>query len=183
MDCSSPFAMASLIAMRDRFDVAFANDTDADRHGIVTRTGGLMNPNHFLAAAIAYLFEHRPQWGREAAIGKTIVSSSIIDRVARQAEPQAGRNPGRLQMVRRGPRQRSVRICRRGKRRRIVPQARRLGLDDRQGRHGDGIARRRNPRPHRPRPKPVVCARLRPNSACPITSGSTCRRRQSRRAR
>ena len=82
MDCSSPFAMASLIAMRDRFDVAFANDTDADRHGIVTRTGGLMNPNHFLAAAIAYLFEHRPQWSSEAAIGKTIVSSSIIDRVA-----------------------------------------------------------------------------------------------------
>jgi len=82
MDCSSPFAMASLIAMRDKFDVAFANDTDADRHGIVTRTGGLMNPNHFLAAAIAYLFAHRPQWGSEAAIGKTIVSSSIIDRVA-----------------------------------------------------------------------------------------------------
>jgi phosphoglucomutase len=82
MDCSSPFAMASLIAMRDRFDVAFANDTDADRHGIVTRTGGLMNPNHFLAAAIAYLFEHRPQWSKQAAIGKTIVSSSIIDRVA-----------------------------------------------------------------------------------------------------
>jgi phosphoglucomutase len=84
MDCSSPFAMASLIAMRDRFDVAFANDTDADRHGIVTRTGGLMNPNHFLAAAIAYLFEHRPLWSGEAAIGKTIVSSSIIDRVARK---------------------------------------------------------------------------------------------------
>jgi phosphoglucomutase len=84
MDCSSPFAMASLIAMRDRFDVAFANDTDADRHGIVTRTAGLMNPNHFLAAAIAYLFEHRPQWGSKAAIGKTIVSSSIIDRVARK---------------------------------------------------------------------------------------------------
>ncbi|MET0676873.1 MAG: phosphoglucomutase (alpha-D-glucose-1,6-bisphosphate-dependent), partial [Bradyrhizobium sp.] len=82
MDCSSPFAMASLIQMRDKFDIAFANDTDADRHGIVTRTGGLMNPNHFLAAAIAYLFAHRPQWGSAAAIGKTIVSSSIIDRVA-----------------------------------------------------------------------------------------------------
>jgi phosphoglucomutase len=82
MDCSSPFAMASLIQMRDRFDVAFANDTDADRHGIVTRSGGLMNPNHFLAAAIAYLFAERPQWGKEAAIGKTVVSSSIIDRVA-----------------------------------------------------------------------------------------------------
>src|SRR4051794_9914702 len=84
MDCSSPFAMASLIGMRDRFDVAFANDTDADRHGIVTRSNGLMNPNHFLAAAIAYLFEHRPQWSGQAAIGKTIVSSSIIDRVAKK---------------------------------------------------------------------------------------------------
>jgi phosphoglucomutase len=84
MDCSSPFAMASLIQMRDKFDVAFANDTDADRHGIVTRSNGLMNPNHFLATAIAYLFAQRPKWGREAAIGKTIVSSSIIDRVARK---------------------------------------------------------------------------------------------------
>jgi phosphoglucomutase len=84
MDCSSPFAMASLIQMRDKFDVAFANDTDADRHGIVTRSNGLMNPNHFLATAIAYLFAQRPKWGKEAAIGKTIVSSSIIDRVARK---------------------------------------------------------------------------------------------------
>src|SRR5258705_4432157 len=84
MDCSSPYAMASLIQMRDRFDVAFANDTDADRHGIVTRTSGLMNPNHFLAASIAYLFAHRPHWGSDAAIGKTIVSSSIIDRVAKK---------------------------------------------------------------------------------------------------
>jgi phosphoglucomutase len=84
MDCSSPFAMASLIQMRDKFDVAFANDTDADRHGIVTPSNGLMNPNHFLATAIAYLFEQRPQWGKDAAIGKTIVSSSIIDRVAKK---------------------------------------------------------------------------------------------------
>src|SRR3977135_4243432 len=84
MDCSSPYAMARLIGLREKFDVAFANDTDADRHGIVTRSNGLMNPNHFLAAAIAYLFEHRPQWGRQTAIGKTIVSSSIIDRVAKK---------------------------------------------------------------------------------------------------
>jgi phosphoglucomutase len=84
MDCSSPFAMASLIQMRDKFDVAFANDTDADRHGIVTRSNGLMNPNHFLATAIAYLFEQRSQWAKDAAIGKTIVSSSIIDRVAKK---------------------------------------------------------------------------------------------------
>jgi phosphoglucomutase len=84
MDCSSPYAMARLIGMRDKFDVAFANDTDADRHGIVTRSNGLMNPNHYLAAAIAYLFEHRPQWGGNSAVGKTIVSSAIIDRVAKK---------------------------------------------------------------------------------------------------
>ena len=82
MDCSSPYAMARLIGLRDRFDVAFANDTDADRHGIVTRSNGLMNPNHYLAAAISYLFEHRPQWRSNSAVGKTIVSSAIIDRVA-----------------------------------------------------------------------------------------------------
>jgi phosphoglucomutase len=76
--------MARLIGMRDKFDVAFANDTDADRHGIVTRSNGLMNPNHYLAAAIAYLFEHRPQWGQQSAVGKTIVSSAVIDRVARK---------------------------------------------------------------------------------------------------
>jgi len=82
MDCSSPYAMARLIGMRDKFDVAFANDTDADRHGIVTRSNGLMNPNHYLAAAIAYLFENRPGWNKKSAVGKTIVSSAIIDRVA-----------------------------------------------------------------------------------------------------
>jgi phosphoglucomutase len=84
MDCSSPYAMARLIGMRDKFDVAFANDTDADRHGVVTRSNGLMNPNHYLAAAIGYLFEHRPQWRRETSVGKTIVSSTIIDRVAKK---------------------------------------------------------------------------------------------------
>jgi phosphoglucomutase len=80
-DCSSPYAMVPLVAMRDRFDVAFANDADHDRHGIVTPTAGLMNPNHYLAAAISYLFVHRPRWSTGAAIGKTIVSSGIIDRV------------------------------------------------------------------------------------------------------
>jgi phosphoglucomutase len=84
MDCSSPYAMARLIGMRDKFDVAFANDTDADRHGIVTRSNGLMNPNHYLAAAIFYLFENRPQWRQNSAVGKTIVSSAIIDRVAKK---------------------------------------------------------------------------------------------------
>ena len=82
MDCSSPYAMAQLIGMRDKFDVAFANDTDADRHGIVTRSNGLMNPNHYLAAAVSYLFENRPDWSASSAIGKTAVSSAMIDRVA-----------------------------------------------------------------------------------------------------
>lgn len=84
MDCSSPYAMAALIALKDRFDIAFGNDPDADRHGIVTPTGGLMNPNHYLAAAIFYLFTNRPAWPTHAAIGKTLVSSSAIDRVARK---------------------------------------------------------------------------------------------------
>jgi phosphoglucomutase len=82
MDCSSSYAMARLIGMRDEFDVAFANDTDADRHGIVTQSGGLMNPNHYLATAISYLFGNRPGWTGDRAVGKTIVSSGIIDRVA-----------------------------------------------------------------------------------------------------
>jgi phosphoglucomutase len=82
MDCSSPYAMAGLIALKDRFDVAFACDTDHDRHGVVTRSAGLLNPNHYLAVAISYLFQHRPGWPAGAAVGKTLVSSSMIDRVA-----------------------------------------------------------------------------------------------------
>ncbi len=81
MDCSSPYAMARLIELKDRFDVAFGNDPDADRHGIVTRSVGLMNPNHYLATAVWYLFQNRPGWGAQAAVGKTLVSSSMIDRV------------------------------------------------------------------------------------------------------
>jgi phosphoglucomutase len=83
MDCSSPWAMAGLIALKDRYDIAFGNDTDGDRHGIVTPGGGLLNPNHYLAAAIWYLFRNRPGWKPEAAIGKTLVSTAMIDRVAR----------------------------------------------------------------------------------------------------
>jgi len=82
MDCSSPYAMASMIKNKDKYDVAWACDTDHDRHGVVTRSVGLLNPNHYLAVAIEYLFTNRPGWGAETAIGKTLVSSSIIDRVA-----------------------------------------------------------------------------------------------------
>jgi len=81
MDCSSPAAMASLISAKDDYQIATGNDADADRHGIVTPDGGLMNPNHFLAVAISYLFAHRPEWGAGTAVGKTLVSSSLIDRV------------------------------------------------------------------------------------------------------
>jgi phosphoglucomutase len=81
MDCSSPWAMASLVKLKDKFDIAFGNDPDADRHGIVTPSAGLLNPNHYLAVAIRYLLQHRPAWAASAAVGKTLVSSSLIDRV------------------------------------------------------------------------------------------------------
>ncbi len=81
MDCSSPFAMAGLIDMKDKFDIAFGNDPDYDRHGIVTRSSGILNPNHYLSVAVNYLFANRPGWGADVAVGKTLVSSSMIDRV------------------------------------------------------------------------------------------------------
>src|SRR6201994_1180715 len=84
MDCSSPYAMARLVGLKDRYQVAFANDTDSDRHGIVTPSAGLMNPNHYLSVAILYLLAHRPHWPAQAAVGKTLVSSSMIDRVVQK---------------------------------------------------------------------------------------------------
>jgi len=86
MDCSSPYAMARLVGLKDRYRVAFANDPDSDRHGIVTPSAGLMNPNHFLAVAIRYLLKHRPRWPVRAAVGKTLVSSSMIDRVVQDLD-------------------------------------------------------------------------------------------------
>jgi len=83
MDCSSPYAMARLVGLKDRYQLAFGNDTDADRHGIVTPLGGLMQPNHYLSVAIDYLLRHRPHWSGTAAIGKTVVSSGLIDRIVR----------------------------------------------------------------------------------------------------
>jgi phosphoglucomutase len=93
MDCSSPYAMAGLIRLKDDFDVAFGNDPDVDRHGIVTPSIGLMNPNHYLAVAIWYLFQHRPGWRRDAAVGKTLVSSSMIDRVAKSLDRRLAEVP------------------------------------------------------------------------------------------
>lgn len=93
MDCSSPYAMAGLIELKDRFDIAFGNDPDVDRHGIVTPTGGLMNPNHYLSVAIWYLFQNRDQWRSDVCIGKTMVSSSMIDRVAKALSMQLAEVP------------------------------------------------------------------------------------------
>jgi len=93
MDCSSPYAMARLIEMKDRFDIAFGNDPDFDRHGIVTRSSGLLNPNAYLSVAIWYLFQNRPQWDRNVAIGKTLVSSGMIDRIAASLERRLSEVP------------------------------------------------------------------------------------------
>jgi phosphoglucomutase len=84
MDCSSPYAMARLVGLKDQYQVAFANDPDSDRHGIVTPSSGLMNPNHYLAVSIGYLLQHRPRWGAHVSVGKTLVSSSMIDRVVKK---------------------------------------------------------------------------------------------------
>ena len=112
MDCSSPDAMASLIKRRHEFQLATGNDADADRHGIVTPDAGLMNPNHFLAVAISYLFAARHGWSAAAAVGKTLVSSAMIDRVARGRRSAVARGARRLQVVRPGPARRVGRFRR-----------------------------------------------------------------------
>ncbi|MFQ3197211.1 MAG: phosphoglucomutase [Paraglaciecola sp.] len=93
MDCSSPYAMASLIDLKDKYDLAFGNDPDFDRHGIVTKTGGLMNPNHYLAVAIEYLYQQRSDWPKDIKVGKTLVSSSMIDRVANSLDLELAEMP------------------------------------------------------------------------------------------
>ena len=148
MDCSSPSAMASLInAVRGggaAFDIATGNDADADRHGIVTPDAGLMNPNHYLAVAIDYLYTHRPDWPAGAAVGKTLVSSSMIDRVAAGLGRRLVEVPGGLQMVRARPALRRGRLRRRGVCRGLVCPLRRQAVVHRQGRHPAGAAGFRN---------------------------------------
>ena len=154
MDCSSPYAMASLIARKDEYDIATGNDADSDRHGIVTPDGGLMNPNHFLAVAIQYLFGGaRPDWPAGAAIGKTLVSSSMIDRVAADVGGRLVEVPVGFKWFVPGPDRRQLRLRRRGVRRRLVPAPGRQGVDHRQGRHPPGAARLRDPRRDRPEPR------------------------------
>ena len=125
MDPSSPYAMQSLIGLKDRFDVAVACDTDHDRHGIVTKSAGLMPPNHYLSVCIHYLFSHRAGWRKDAAVGKTVVSSSMIDRVAARLGRRLLRSAGRIQVVRGRPARRRAGIRRRGERRSLVPAPRR----------------------------------------------------------
>jgi len=118
MDCSSPYAMARLVELKDRYRVAFANDPDADRHGIVTPSVGLMNPNHYLAVAIQYLLTHRERWPASAAVGQD-AGVELDDRPRRgETRPQALRDTGGLQVVRAGTVRRHVLLRRRGERRR-----------------------------------------------------------------
>ena len=121
MDCSSPNAMASLIGKIDNYQIATGNDADSDRHGVVTPDGGLLNPNHYLAVAIDYLYSHRPEWPGSTAVGKTAVSSSIIDRVVAGLGRKLLRGAGGVQVVRGRIAQRHHRFRRRGKRRGVVP--------------------------------------------------------------
>ena len=117
MDPSSPYAMQRLIGMKDRFDLSFACDTDHDRHGIVTKSAGLLPPNHYLSVAIFHLFQHRPKWRKEAAVGKTVVSSQMIDRVTAKLGRKLLRGAGGLQVVRGRLARRFAWLWRRRKRR------------------------------------------------------------------
>ena len=149
MDCSSPYAMARLVGLKDQFDLAFANDPDSDRHGVVTPSGGLMNPNHYLAVAIRYLLTHRPNWSDSAAVAKTLVSSSMIDRVREKARPATLRDAGRIQVVRPGTVRWFAVLRRRRERRGELSSAGRYRVDNRQGRPDHGSLGGGNCRPHR----------------------------------
>ena len=140
MDPSSSYAMQRLIDLKDRYDIAFACDTDHDRHGIVTASSGLMPPNHYLAVAIDYLFRHRSGWRGDAAVGKTVVSSAMIDRVGSRLQAHGVRSAGRIQVVRRWAGRRKIGVWRRGKRRRFIQPHRWQRLDHRQGWHRPGAA-------------------------------------------
>ena len=181
MDCSSPYAMARLVGLKDQYRVAFANDPDSDRHGIVTPSAGLMNPNHYLAVAIRYLLTHRPQLAG-AGRGRQDAGQQQHDRPrGAEARPPAVRGAGRLQVVRAGPVRRLVLLRRRGECRGQLPAPRRHGVDDRQGRPDHGPAGRRDHRPHRQgsgRALPRADGGVRHAAT---TRASTRRRRPSRR--
>src|ERR1700753_3930135 len=149
MDCSSPDAMASLIANRDHYQIASGNDADSDRHGIVTPDAGLMNPNHYLAVAIDYLYTHRPSWPDGVAVGKTAVSSSIIDRAVAGLGRKLVEVPVGFKWFVDGLIGGTIGFRGEGTRRGVVPAPRRIGVDHRQGRHHPGVAGQRDSRRHR----------------------------------
>ena len=157
MDCSSPSAMASLVAQKDKYQIATGNDADSDRHGIVTPDAGLMNPNHYLAVAIQYLFGGgRPGWPSGRA-DRQDPGVELDDRPGRGGAGEAdGRGAGRVQVVRAGADRRVVRVRRRGVGRGVVPADGRHDVDHRQGRHHPGPARLRDPRQDRPVPEPAL---------------------------
>ena len=181
MDCSSPYAMASLVGLKDRYRVAFANDPDADRHGIVTPSVGLMNPNHFLAVAIRYLLTHRSQWPAQALVGKTLVSSGMIDRVVakldrRLCEVPVGFKwfvPGLFDgsLCFGGEESAGASFLRKGWHR----------LDDGQRRSDHELARGRNHRTYRQRSGGTLSVSSRRHSELPITRASMRRQRRSKR--
>ena len=140
MDPSSPYAMARLVDLKNQYDVAFANDPDSDRHGIVTPSSGLMNPNHYLAVAIRYLLTHRPNWPAHIAVGKTLVSSSMIDRVVDKLGRSLCEVPVGFKWFVPGIVRWLALFRRRGKRGSKLPQEGRHRLDDRQGRPNHGPA-------------------------------------------
>ena len=179
MDCSSPYAMTPLVALRDKFDIAVGNDPDADRHGIVTRSSGLMQPNHYLAVAIGHLFTTR-DWP-DAAVGKTLVSSLMIDRVTADLGRRLVRGAGRVQVVRGRPGRRLARLRRRGERRGVVPAPRPDRVVDRQGRHHPGPAGRRDPGAHRVRIPVSITGRSRRSTARRTIRALTWRPRRPRR--
>ncbi len=158
MDPSSPSAMASVVARRGDYQLLTGNDADADRHGIVTPDAGLMNPNHYLAVAIQYLYTHRDGWAPDAAIGKTLVSSSMIDRVAASLGRRLWEVPVGFKWFVPGLVDGSVGFGGEESAGRVLPAARRPGVDDRQGRHPARPAGERDPR--RDRQEPVAsCTR------------------------
>ena len=151
MDPSSSYAMQRLIEMRERFDVAFACDTDHDRHGIVTRSTGLLPPNHYLSVLIDYLFQHRPQWGAHAAVGKTLVSTALIDRVAKRLDRKLHEVPVGLKWFVDGLFDGSLGFGGEESAGASFPAQRWHSVDDRQGRDRPGVARGRNHCAHWPR--------------------------------
>ena len=174
LDPASPYAMQRLIACKNHFDLAFACDTDHDRHGIVTPADGLLAPNHYLCVAIDYLFRHRPHWSAQLAIGKTVVSTQLIDRVAARLGRKIFETPVGFKWFASGLLAGSLGFAGEGKRRCQLPAARGFGVDHRQGWHCRRIAGSRDHRRHR---RGSRCALCPPDPATRPAHGQTNRRR------